>query len=171
LKEENVMNLNNRALMNSGGIGAGVLILLSLCSGTLLFLPLAGTDAATLVATLAPASIVLACCGWILYIGIGFAYVYFASQQAASVQVADGAIGGAIATAIAAILAGILSACLTLVAPFAISASSGVSADPGTIIAGSIGGVAGAICGGLFIGGILGAIGGLIGALTIGKPK
>lgn len=165
------MKLNNKALMTSAGIGAGVLILLSLCSGGLLFLPLAGSDAASLLVTLAPASFVLACCGLIINLAIGFAYVYFAAQTDGSVQVADGAVGGAAATAIAAVIGGLLSSCLTLVAPFAIAASVGSSPDAVSIITGSLTGVAVAICGGLIGGAIVGAIGGLIGALTIGKPK
>jgi hypothetical protein len=164
------MKLNNKALLNSGGIGAVVLILLSLCSGVVGFLPLAGPDAGAIAVSLAPGLIVLSCCGWILYIAIGFAYVYFAAQ-AGPVQVADGAIGGAIATAIAGILAGLLSACLVIATPFAISASNGSNIDVAAIMAASVGGAAGAVCGGLFIGGILGAIGGLVGALTVGKPK
>jgi hypothetical protein len=166
------MKLNTKALMTAGGIGAVVQIVLTLCSGTILFLPLAGDSVdVAMLGMLGIAGTVLACCGWIINLAIGFGYVYFAAQTDGSVQVADGAVGGAAATAIAAVIGGLVSACLTIVAPFAIAASAGGSPDAVTIITNSIASVAGAVCGGLIGGAVVGAIGGLIGALTIGKPK
>jgi hypothetical protein len=158
------MNLNNRALMTAGGIGVGVRILFALCGSLVDFAPLAVDDTAALAA-LGTGLLVLCACNWIIAVGIGFAYAFFAARDGA-VAIGDGAIGGAIATAVAGLIGGLLSACSTAVAPFVTTPDFATDA-----LMANIGGIVGVICGGLIGGAIVGAIGGAIGAATVGKKS
>lgn len=159
------MNLNNRALMISIGIGVVVRIIFALLAGVVGFAPLMvdpndPTAATGLIATLGIVGTVLCVCGWIITLGIGFSYAYFAKP----VEMGPAATGGAIATGVSGLIGGLLSACLAVVTPIAVS-----QMDVGTALAGGIGGVLGAICGGLILGALVGALGGVIGAATVGK--
>jgi hypothetical protein len=159
------MNLNNRALMISTGIGVVVRLIFALLGGALGFAPLMmdpnNIDASTgLLATVGIVGSVLCVCGWIITLGIGFSYAYFAKP----VEMGSAAAGGAIATGVSGLIGGLLSACLGVVTPMAVS-----QVDAGTALASGIGGVAGAVCGGLILGALIGALGGVIGAATVGK--
>jgi ABC-type Fe3+ transport system permease subunit len=91
------MSLDNKSLMRAGGIGAGVLVVVSILSAvTALFFPL----------------LVFICCCLviILYAGIGAGYGYFSIQNGNPSDPGQFALGGAIAAAAASIVAGIVGA-------------------------------------------------------------
>lgn len=155
------MNLDNRALLRSAGIGAAALAILGLLANV----PVVG----------------LICCCLLPfgYIGVGASYPYFAGRNLTGptmLTTGGAALGGGIAAAIAGLVQGIVSGIASML--FFSSAggtqayidsleAAGVEVPPeyasmlasGGLGAGSI---LGAMCFGLVIGLVLGAIGGLI---------
>ena len=101
--------------------------------------------------------------GWVIAVGTGVLYTYYASQEA-TVEIQEGAVGGAIAGAIAAAAQAVVSGILALIFGTVQAASSMIgSGDAGSaaVMAGAtvIGIIIGLVVGAI-IGAILGAIGG-----------
>src|SRR5512134_269820 len=101
------MKLNNRALMMSGGIGVAVRVLFALLVGALGFAPALEVDA-SMLGVLGIVGTILCICGWIVAIGIGFAYAFFAAKDG-PLTLGDAAIGGAIATGVSGLIGGLVS--------------------------------------------------------------
>ena len=153
------MNLDTKSLMRAGGIGAGVVVVLSLLG----IIPLVG--------------VVCCCLVFLAYGGIGAGYGYFTMQEGNPSDPGQFAIGGAIAAAAASVIAGIVNAIVQLIlttlgigigSAAALSQLEGLDLPPevasqfaasaGFSLMGAIVG----ICVGFFIAAALGAIGGAI---------
>jgi len=153
-------NLDNNALVKSAGIGAGVILVLTLLQQ----IPLVG---------------IACCCLALIGLGgVGALYGYFAKQNGAAADAGSFALGGAIAATVAGLVRGIIGAIVTAIFGTAVLAdtfaqlqSQGVDVPPELIGTGVGGGamavgVISGICLSIVIGAALGAIGGAIYAST-----
>jgi hypothetical protein len=163
MKETNQMSLDNKSLMRAGGIGAGVMVVVSILSAisALLFPPLA---------------IICCCLVIVLYAGVGAGYGYFTIQEGNPSDPGQFALGGAIAAAAASVVAGIVGAVVqAILSALNIGATAATAAqleafDLPPEAAAAFGMSAGfsiasaimSICIGFFIAAVLGAIGGAI---------
>lgn len=131
-------NLDMQSVLKAGGIGAGVAIVL----GVLSLIPVIGPVIGFL----------FLCGGFLIPIGAGILYGYFAPGQE---DTATAAMGGALAGGASGILLAVFNAISATVVG---AASEGIGTG---LAGGAISGTIGALCFGI-MGFVLGAIGGLI---------
>jgi hypothetical protein len=173
-------SLNTSALMKAAGIGAGVLLLLTLVTQAMSFASIYMTYANPTgdLSTVSPLSLVVTCCGCIVYLlygGVGALYAHFAAQDGQS-DVGMAALGGALAAAIDGLVIGIVGAILGIVSSAVVMPMMMPDLDPESAAlmagVGLMGGIIGSIigiCMSLGIGAVLGAIGGAIYAAVAGN--
>lgn len=157
------MRLDNSALLRATGIGAAVVLVLTLLSQ----IPLLG--------------LVFCCILWLSYVGIGALYGVFARRGGAMLSAGPLALGGAIAAGLAGIVQGIISSIVSMLFTseaamadaLAQLEAQGLEVPPEMLemYTGTGFGIASAlfaICFSFFIAAIMGAIGGAIYGATRG---